>query len=87
MSEFVVIGHKITFPALRDYVLSHKIDSGDAIVLNAHDYENLVHEMKDSDEGTPGLPVNFMGVLLTQDATDTVPIGKLQVVKNDKPYL
>lgn len=87
MSTLYTIGHKITFPTLRDYLITHKVDSGDAIVVNPHDYEGLVHEIKHSGEGTPGLPFSVMGVLITQDPTDTIPIGKLQVVKNDKSYL
>ncbi len=87
MSEFVVIGHRITFAALRDYVLSHKIDAGDAILVHAHDYENLLEEVKNSGDGTPQLTLEIMGVLVTRDAADNVPVGKVQVVKNDKSYL
>lgn len=85
MSTLVTIGHTITFPTLRDYIITHRIDSGDSIVVSPQDYEGLVHEVKQSGDGVAGLPIKVMGVLVTQDATDTIPVGKLQVIKNERP--
>jgi len=84
MSTLVTIGHAVTFPALRDYIITHRIDSGDSIVVHPNDYENLVREVKHSESGLAGLPVEVLGVLITHDGTDTIPIGKMQVVKNEK---
>lgn len=83
MSQLITIGHTITFPTLRDYIITHRIDSGDSIVVNPHDYEGLVHEVKHSPDGMAGMPIKVMGVLVTQDTTDTIPVGKMQVVKNE----
>ena len=87
MSEFITIGKKITLPLLRDYIITHKIDQGDSIILNLHDLKELYHEIKLSGETLPDIPLTLLGVVITQDATDAVPIGKLQIVKNEKPYL
>ncbi len=84
MSTLVTIGHSITFPVLRDYIITHRIDAGDSIVVHPNDYENLVLEVKHSDAGAAGLPIDVLGVRITHDGTDTIPIGKMQVVKNEK---
>ncbi len=83
MSEFVVIGHAISVAAIRDYLFAKKIDKGDSIVLNPHDYENLLDEIRNSDEPID-IPVNVLGVLLLKDTTGDVPAGKIQIVKNEK---
>jgi hypothetical protein len=80
------IGGKITFPALRDYILSHKINQGDIIILNPLDYEELIHEMKASGDGTIDIPVKLLGVLINRDSTDAVPVGKVQIVNAEKPF-
>ncbi len=87
MSEFIFIGNKISVYSLRDYIMRHKIDAGDTLVLNAHDFDTIVHEMKASAEGLHDFPVKLLEVIITKDSTDSVPIGKIQIVKNDKPYL
>jgi len=87
MSQFTTIAKKITLPLLRDYIITHKIDKGDTIVLNQNDLRELFDEIKRLGEETPDMPLEMLGVILTQDATDTIPIGKIQIVKNEKPYL
>lgn len=87
MSGYINIGKRITLPLLRDYIITHKIDQGDTIVLNLHDLKTLVQEAKASEETLPDFPLTMLGVILTQDPTDAVPIGKIQIVKNEKPYL
>ncbi|KGO91933.1 hypothetical protein [Flavobacterium subsaxonicum] len=83
MSEFVVVGHSISVAAIRDYLFAKKIDKGDSIVLNPMDYEHLTEEIKNSDEPID-IPVNVFGVLLLKDTSGDVPVGKVQIVKNDK---
>jgi len=87
MSIYTTIGHKISLPALRDYIITHKVDQGDSIVLSVQDFKEIVEEIKNSGEGLPDFPVTLLGVIITQDSTDAVPIGKVHIVKNDKPYL
>ncbi|GEP52332.1 hypothetical protein FNO01nite_30040 [Flavobacterium noncentrifugens] len=86
MSEFITIAKKITLPLLRDYIITHKIDQGDTIVLNQKDLKELFDEIKRLGEEMPDIPLEMLGVIITQDATDTIPIGKIQIVKNEKPY-
>ena len=83
MSEFVVVGHAISIASIRDYLFAKKIDKGDTIVLNPVDYEHIADEIKNS-EGPIDIPVNVLGVLLVKDTSDNVPIGKVQIVKNEK---
>lgn len=87
MSEYIFIGNEISVYALRDYIMRHKVDAGDLLVLNAHDYDALIHEMKASAEGLPDIPVKILEVIISKDTTDAIPVGKLQIVKNEKPYL
>jgi hypothetical protein len=83
MSEFVVIGKKISVAAIRDYLFSKRIDKGDSLLLNPMDYEQLVEEIKHSGEPV-SIPLNVLGVLIVKDKNDEVPHGKVQIVKNEK---
>jgi len=83
MSEFVVVAHGISIASLRDYLLAKKIDKGDSLILNPADYETILDEIRNSDEGID-IPLNIFGVLLIKDTTDSVPVGKLQIVETDK---
>lgn len=86
MSEYTFIGAEITFPAIRDYIFTNKLDAGDTVVLHRHNFEELVEEMKTSGEELPEIPMNLLGVLITVDTTDSVPLGKVQIVKNEQQY-
>ncbi len=87
MSEFIFIGNQISVYALRDYIMRHKIDATDSLILNPHDFDTVIHEIKSTGEGLTDFPVKILEVIITKDTTDTVPIGKLQIVKNEKSYL
>lgn len=69
---------------IRDYIITHRIDQGDTLVLSHQDFDHLVQDMKNSAEGIPDIPIKILNVIITQDSTDTVPIGKVQIVKNEK---
>jgi len=86
MSQSIFIGNKISLPALRDYIITHTIDAGDTLVLNAQDFRTIIEEIKNSEDEIPDFPLTMLGVIITQDSTDTIPIGKLQIVKNDENY-
>jgi hypothetical protein len=86
MSQSIFIGNKISLPALRDYIITHTINAGDTLVLNTHDFKTIIEELKHSEEGIPDFPLTMLGVIITQDSTDTIPIGKVQIVKNDENY-
>ena len=83
MSEFVILGSTISISSIRGYLFAKKIDKGDSLVLNAMDYENLLEEIRNSDEPID-IPLNVLGVLLIKDPNDDVPVGKVQIVKNEK---
>lgn len=85
MSEQIFIGGKITFQSLRDYIIEHRIDRGDSLVLNPINYEHILVEIKHAHTESVEIPVNVFGVLLIKDTTSTVDIGKIQIVKNEKP--
>ena len=82
MSEQIFIGSEITFQSLRDYIFEHKINRGDTIVLSPQNYEMIIEEIKNAPQEIE-IPANVFGVLLVQDTTSTVDIGKIQIVKND----
>ncbi|MXN90246.1 hypothetical protein GR160_03320 [Flavobacterium sp. Sd200] len=83
MSEFVVIGQAISVASIRDYLFAKKIDKGDSIVLNPTDYEHILDEIRNSDEAID-IPLNVLGVLLIKDTSGNVPVGKIQIVEDDK---
>ena len=83
MSEFVVIGNHISTSAIRDYLFAKKIDRGDSLVLNIQDFEHILDEIRQSEEPVD-IPLNVLGVLLIKDTSGDVPVGKVQIVKNDK---
>ncbi len=83
MSEFVFISDTISVAAIRDYLFTKKIDKGDSLVFNPMDYEKLIEEIKNLDEPVQ-IPVNVLGVLLIKDTTGDIPVGKVQIVQNEK---
>ena len=83
MSEFVTIGHAISTPAIRDFLFAKKIDRGDSLVLSETDYGNIIDEIRNSGEEID-IPLNVLGVLLVKDTSGDVPVGKVQIVKNEK---
>lgn len=83
MSEFVVIGDHISIAAIRSYLFAKKIDQGDSLVLNIQDFEHILEEIRHSGEPVD-IPLNVLGVLLIKDASGDVPVGKVQIVKNEK---
>lgn len=83
MSEFVVLGNSITVAAIRSYLFTKKIDKGDSLVINPMDYENILDEIRSSDEPLD-IPLNVLGVLLIKDTSGNVPLGKVQIIKNEK---
>lgn len=83
MSEFVVIGNKIGVAEVRNYLFAKKLDKGDSIVLNPTDYDNLIQEIKHSGDSVD-IPVNVLGVLLVKDTSGNVPVGKVQIIQDDK---
>ena len=87
MSEFIFIGDQISIYTLRDYIMRHKVDATDSLILNPHDFELIIQEMKASPEGITDFPMKILEVIITKDTTNDVPIGKLQIVKNEKSYL
>jgi hypothetical protein len=83
MSEFVVVGNHITVASIRSYLFAKRIDKGDTLVLNPMDFEHLIGDIKESGEPID-IPLNVLGVLLVKDTSGDVPVGKLQIVKNEK---
>lgn len=86
MSQLIPIGTKITFPLLRDYVITHKVNEGDIIILNPKDFEEIVHEIKTTGDGTPDIPLTVLGVHINQDHDLNVPVGTMQIVNAEKPF-
>lgn len=83
MPEYVVIGSKINTASIRDFLFAKRIDKGDSLVLNPMDYEQLLEEIKQSEEPIP-IPLNVLDVLILKDTSGDVPVGKVQIVEDDK---
>ena len=82
MGQIVFIGSKISFISLRDYIFDHKVNQGDTVVLHPQNYESILDEIRQSQESI-AIPINIFGILLVKDTTDTVELGKIQIVKNE----
>jgi len=82
MSEFVTVG-AINTASIRAYLFAKTINEGDTLVLNAHDFDHITDEIKESEEGID-IPLSVLGVHLVKDNTGDVPAGKMQVIKNDQ---
>ena len=82
MGQIIFIGSKISFVSLRDYIFDHKVNLGDTIVLHPKNYENILDEVRESQESID-IPLNVFGVLLIKDTTDTVELGKIEILKNE----
>ena len=83
MSEFVSMGKRVSIAAIRDYLFSKKIEKGDSLILNIADYEHILEEIKKSGEPVD-IPLNVFGVLIVKDKSEDIPIGKVQIVEDDK---
>lgn len=81
MSEFIALGGRISVAAIRNFLFEKRIDKGDTLVLNLMDYEHILDEIRTSGEPVD-IPLNVLGVLLAKG--DAVPVGKVQIVKNEK---
>ena len=82
MSQQFTIGKEISLRLLRDYVIEHKINKGDSIVLSALNFDHIVEEIKQSPEGL-SVPIQILGVIIAKDTTGSVDTGKIQIVKNE----
>lgn len=86
MSQYTFIGEKLSMASLRSYIITHKVNEGDSLVLNSHDYRALVEDIRAKEEELPDFPLELLGVFISQDSTDSVPIGKVQIVNSEKPF-
>ena len=50
--------------------------------MSPQNYEMIIEEIKNAPQEIE-IPANVFGVLLVQDTTSTVDIGKIQIVKID----
>jgi hypothetical protein len=82
MSQQFTIGKEISVRVLRDYVIEHKVNKGDSIVLSALNYEHILEEMRHSGEQIP-VPLEILGVRILKDNMNSVETGKIQIVKNE----
>lgn len=74
---------RVTVAMLRDYIITHRVDQGDSILLHPMDFDHLIQEIKNGPEGIPDLPLKVLKVIITPDRNDEVPVGRIQIVKNE----
>lgn len=82
MSQQITLGKEISVRLLRDYIIEHKINPGDSIVVNPLNFEHLIEEARKSPEGI-AIPLKLLGIIIAKDNTASVDIGKIQIVKNE----
>ena len=82
MSQQITLGKEISVRLLRDYIIEHKINPGDSIVVNPLNFEHLIEEARKSPEGIT-IPLKLLGIIIAKDNTASVDIGKIQIVKNE----
>lgn len=82
MSQQFTIGKEISVRLLRDYIIEHKVNQGDSIILSPVNFEHIIEEMKHSPEGLT-VPVDILGIIIAKDNTNSVETGKIQIVKDE----
>jgi len=82
MGQQVFIGSEISFRSLRNYIFDHKLEKGDTIAIHPQNYEHILEEIKNSEEPID-IPINVFGILLVKDTTDSVELGKVEIIKNE----
>ena len=82
MSQQLTLGKEISVRLLRDYIIEHKINPGDSIVLNPLNFEHLIEEARKSPEGVE-IPLKILGIVIAKDNNASVDVGKIQIVKNE----
>lgn len=80
MAQYLSIGKTISFESIRDYIFTNKLSSADSIVLNIADFESLIYEMRIKSEHGIQTPIKILDVIITTETSDSVPVGKLEVV-------
>ncbi|MDH2208566.1 hypothetical protein N5J53_16275 [Empedobacter sp. GD03644] len=94
--ELKYIGKQITIKALKDFI----IDNGDldekVILLNSQNFDDIVLEYLEFYKESMPIPYNLLGVLITEDETNKVPLNRIGIdisenhiiyeVSNDERY-
>lgn len=75
--------HSVSVAGIRDYLITHRVDAGDSLILNPSDYESIFNEMKNDSEDPIDFPIKVLQVIIARDNTASVPAGKVQIVKNE----
>jgi len=74
---------RLTIKSIRDYILDNSISEEDTILLNPFDFDELTLEYRrDYNEGMPN-PYFLMRVLLKEDASYSIPQGRIQIISKD----
>lgn len=75
--------HSVSVAGIRDYLINHRVDAGDSLILNTSDYESIFNEVKSATEDPVDFPLTILNVIIARDNTGSVPAGKIQIVKNE----
>jgi hypothetical protein len=74
----------IRIKSLRDYILDNSLGEDDTITLNQRDFDALALEYRRTYNEGIDVPFNLLRVLIKEDESLRVHVGKIKVIKNDE---
>lgn len=74
----------INIKSLRDYILDSSLSEDDTITLNQRDFDALALEYRRTYNEGIDVPFYLLRVLIKEDETIRVHVGKIKVIKNDE---
>jgi hypothetical protein len=81
MAEYITLG-KVSTAAIRNFLMEKRVEKGDTLVISLMDYDHLIEDIKASDEPID-IPLKLFGVRIIKDTSGDIPVGKIQIVKNE----
>lgn len=74
----------VTIKALRDYIIDNALDELDSIVLSQVNFDELALEHRRTYNEGIVYPYFILRVHIKEDEMNSVPIGRIMVIHNDK---
>lgn len=81
-SSYQYIGG-LSLNCLRDYISEQNLTSSDTILLNQLNFDELALEYRNKYDQSIGIPFFSSGVWIKEDEDKRIPIGRIQMIRND----
>ena len=81
--EIISIGDRVTLKTIRNAILDLGITEKDTISVNQITFDNIALEHRETYKESITIPYLFLGVLIKEDVTRTVPHNRIGIILND----